>query len=158
VVLLSVAVSSFGCVPHRSQLDLPARFSLCHAPRVELTAAVIDKASVMTSKKLPLRLDFVNADPHARGYYRALFKCGDDLRQDLLTLQVQEGWGYEGGRERVRELKESAREFGERTASRKCAGSRLSFPLRLPSCIDACFCVVLCVSGVSTYLCCRCWA
>jgi hypothetical protein len=154
-------------VPHRSQLDLPARFSLCHAPRVELTAAVIDKASVMTSKKLPLRLDFVNADPHARGYYRALFKCGDDLRQDLLTLQVQEGWGYEGGRERVRELKESAREFGERAASSKCAGSQLSFPLRLPSCVDGgaspstpVF-VLFCASrgaGVSVYLCCRCWA
>ena len=83
------------------KLVLPAKFSLCHAPRVELTGIVVRKCEVMTSKKLPLRLDFVNADPHFKGYYRALFKCGDDLRQDLLTLQVlsvMERWWNESGR------------------------------------------------------------
>jgi hypothetical protein len=48
------------------KLELPPRFSLCHAPKVELSGIVVEKAGVMTSKKLPLRLDFVNADPHAR--------------------------------------------------------------------------------------------
>ena len=66
-------------------LNLPPKFSLCHAPRVELSAIVVEKGEVMTSKKLPLRLDFVNADPHFKGKYRALFKCGDDLRQGELT-------------------------------------------------------------------------
>lgn len=48
------------------KLALPATFSLCHAPRVQLTGIAVAQCEVMTSKKLPLRLDFVNADPHVR--------------------------------------------------------------------------------------------
>ena len=43
--------------------------------------------SSRTLYRFPIRITFVNADPRA-GRYRTLFKCGDDLRQDLLTLQV----------------------------------------------------------------------
>lgn len=41
----------------------------------------------MDSKKLPLWLVFENADPSAAPY-PVLFKSGDDLRQDMLTLQL----------------------------------------------------------------------
>ena len=66
---------------------LPTKFSLPLSPRVELTSIVPEDVKIFTSKKKPLRITFVNADPHA-SKYRALFKCGDDLRQDLLSLQV----------------------------------------------------------------------
>ena len=41
----------------------------------------------MDSKKLPLWLVFESCDPHADDYY-VIFKVGDDLRQDVLTLQM----------------------------------------------------------------------
>jgi phosphatidylinositol-4,5-bisphosphate 3-kinase len=60
---------------------------------------VVDKCRVMSSKKLPLWLVFDAAPPEERekesGASSAspkritvLFKAGDDLRQDQLTLQV----------------------------------------------------------------------
>lgn len=41
----------------------------------------------MDSKKLPLWLVFENAEPGGKDLY-VIFKAGDDLRQDLLTLQL----------------------------------------------------------------------
>lgn len=41
----------------------------------------------MDSKKLPLWLVFRNADPQGAPIY-VIFKSGDDLRQDMLTLQM----------------------------------------------------------------------
>jgi phosphatidylinositol-4,5-bisphosphate 3-kinase len=41
----------------------------------------------MDSKKLPLWLVFQNADPQGKEIY-VIFKSGDDLRQDMLTLQM----------------------------------------------------------------------
>jgi len=41
----------------------------------------------MSSKKVPLWLVFENADPYAQDI-EILFKAGDDLRQDMLTLQM----------------------------------------------------------------------
>jgi phosphatidylinositol-4,5-bisphosphate 3-kinase len=48
---------------------------------------MIDKCKVMTSKKLPLWLVFENADRNGSPLI-VIFKCGDDLRQDVLTLQM----------------------------------------------------------------------
>ena len=77
-----------GCdLPRMLPCCVRTRFSLCMSPKVELTGIIVENAKVMTSKKLPVRVDFVNSDPHAENF-RALFKCGDELRQDLLTLQV----------------------------------------------------------------------
>ena len=41
----------------------------------------------MSSKKVPLWLVFKNADPGAPDNFM-IFKSGDDLRQDILTLQL----------------------------------------------------------------------
>jgi phosphatidylinositol-4,5-bisphosphate 3-kinase len=48
---------------------------------------VIDKCKYMESKKLPLWLVFANADRDGPNVY-VIFEVGDDLRQDILTLQM----------------------------------------------------------------------
>ncbi len=46
-----------------------------------------EKCKYKESKTLPLWLVFENIDPCADDIY-AIFKAGDDLRQDQLTLQM----------------------------------------------------------------------
>ncbi|XP_026329158.1 phosphatidylinositol 4,5-bisphosphate 3-kinase catalytic subunit delta isoform [Hyposmocoma kahamanoa] len=46
-----------------------------------------EKCRVMDSKKRPLMLDFENADPTGTDI-RIILKIGDDLRQDMFTLQM----------------------------------------------------------------------
>jgi len=47
----------------------------------------VEKCRYMDSKKLPLWLVFKNADPNGQSK-SIIFKSGDDLRQDMLTLQM----------------------------------------------------------------------
>ena len=66
---------------------LPPRFTLCLNPRVECRGIRVQKCKVMYSKKLPLWINFENYDTDGESYL-AIYKCGDDLRQDLMTLQM----------------------------------------------------------------------
>jgi len=69
------------------QVDFPTRFQLPLFTNVECKGLIIEKCKVMTSKKLPLWLVFENADRNGAPI-TIIFKCGDDLRQDVLTLQM----------------------------------------------------------------------
>jgi hypothetical protein len=67
--------------------DLPSRYCLCLTPKIECCAIKAVKCKVMDSKKLPLWIVFQNADPFGKDFY-TIFKSGDDLRQDQITLQL----------------------------------------------------------------------
>jgi hypothetical protein len=69
------------------KLQFPRSFALALDPAMECSGLHIGKCKVMDSKKLPLWLVFKNADPLGASIY-IIFKAGDDLRQDLLTLQM----------------------------------------------------------------------
>ena len=56
-------------------------------PRLHAKKLVVEKCRFMSSKKVPLWLVFENADEYAQNI-AVMFKAGDDLRQDMLTLQI----------------------------------------------------------------------
>ena len=66
---------------------------------MEVSKPILEKCKVMGSRKCPLWLVFENADPSAPPVY-VIFKAGDDIRQDLLTLQMlktmDKRWKQEG--------------------------------------------------------------
>lgn len=68
-------------------MDLPSRFCLCLTPKIECCSIKSEKCKVMDSKKLPLWIVFENADSYGKDFY-TIFKSGDDLRQDQITLQL----------------------------------------------------------------------
>jgi len=63
-------------------------FQLPLNPKVEARRLLVDECRFMSSKKVPLWLVFENADPAAGKPIVIIFKSGDDLRQDILTLQL----------------------------------------------------------------------
>eukprot|EP01046_Picozoa_sp_COSAG06_P009852 COSAG06_NODE_523_length_14708_cov_16.526593_6_plen_178_part_00 len=69
------------------QLNLPAEFTLPLNPQWMCKGIITEKAKAMSSKKVPLWLEFENSEEGAPNFV-TLFKAGDDLRQDLLTLQL----------------------------------------------------------------------
>lgn len=68
-------------------IRFPRRFTLALNPAMECSGLDIAKCKVMDSKKLPLWLVFRNSQEEGDSIY-IMFKAGDDLRQDLLTLQL----------------------------------------------------------------------
>ena len=70
-----------------AQTDFPSSFQLPLTPNIKVRGIVVEKCRVMESKKKPLWLTFENADPKG-DRVTVMFKCGDDLRQDQLTLQI----------------------------------------------------------------------
>jgi phosphatidylinositol-4,5-bisphosphate 3-kinase len=63
------------------------KFQIPLNPKLEATTLIVEKCRYMSSKMVPLWLVFRNADDDAPPIY-IIFKSGDDLRQDILTLQV----------------------------------------------------------------------
>ncbi|KDO31801.1 hypothetical protein SPRG_03721 [Saprolegnia parasitica CBS 223.65] len=66
---------------------LPASYQLPIDPRVEVGKLIVAKCKVMSSAKLPLWLVFENAEAGGDPV-TVIFKSGDDVRQDSLTLQL----------------------------------------------------------------------
>lgn len=71
-----------------STIKFPQKFKLPLTYRVELNGLVLDKCRMMSSAKLPLFLSFSNVDKFAKENYVVLFKAGDDIKQDVLVLQM----------------------------------------------------------------------
>lgn len=78
---------------------LPASFQLPIDPRVEVGKIMVSKCRVMDSAKKPLWLVFENAE-EGGDPVTVMFKAGDDVRQDSVTLQLirlmDEMWRDEG--------------------------------------------------------------
>jgi hypothetical protein len=63
------------------EISMPLNF------KMRVKKFVVEKCRFMKSKKKPLWLVFENADPKGENIV-VMFKKGDDLRQDILTLQL----------------------------------------------------------------------
>eukprot|EP00457_Paulinella_chromatophora_P000867 gb/GEZN01000868.1/.p1 GENE.gb/GEZN01000868.1/~~gb/GEZN01000868.1/.p1 ORF type:complete len:1091 (-),score=165.37 gb/GEZN01000868.1/:293-3082(-) len=57
------------------------------SPKLKVTTLLVERCRFMSSKKVPLWLVFKNADKYGAPV-EVLLKSGDDLRQDMLTLQL----------------------------------------------------------------------
>ncbi|KAF0701277.1 Aste57867_8206 [Aphanomyces stellatus] len=66
---------------------LPTSYQLPIDPRVEVGKILVHKCKIMSSAKLPLWLEFENAEEGGDPVV-IIFKAGDDVRQDCLTLQL----------------------------------------------------------------------
>ena len=67
-------------------IEFPEEYQLPLDPDMVACGIKVDKCRVMESKKKPLWLNFI--PPGDGGSFPVMFKAGDDLRQDQLTLQV----------------------------------------------------------------------
>ena len=60
---------------------------MCNVLNTSVFFLRVDKCKVMDSKMRPLWIVFENDDSYGDDIY-VIFKNGDDLRQDMLTLQM----------------------------------------------------------------------
>ena len=66
---------------NKKEVSLPLNF------KMQIKGIIADKCRIMKSKKKPLWLTFENADPFGAPIV-VMLKCGDDLRMDMVTLQL----------------------------------------------------------------------
>ena len=78
---MKVIADGLAKIPFPRPLPLPLD------PRLVVDGLYPEKCKFFDSKKVPLLLVFRNADPRGKPIH-VIFKVGDDLRQDILTLQV----------------------------------------------------------------------
>ena len=68
-------------ISKKKEISLPLNF------KYRIRGINYDKCRIMKSKKKPLWLTFKNADPLGEDIV-VMLKCGDDLRMDMVTLQL----------------------------------------------------------------------
>nr|XP_006815238.1 PREDICTED: LOW QUALITY PROTEIN: phosphatidylinositol 4,5-bisphosphate 3-kinase catalytic subunit beta isoform-like [Saccoglossus kowalevskii] len=76
-----------GCLKQNSYTDALSNLPCPLTPSFKLRQLKLPKCKFMKSKMRPLWLVFENEDQIGRDIY-VIFKHGDDLRQDMLTLQM----------------------------------------------------------------------
>lgn len=76
------------------KVEIPKEFHLPMDPRLVVDSFIFEECRVMNSKKKPLWLAFRNSSIFADEPVLTMFKVGDDLRQDQLTLQVMRVMEY----------------------------------------------------------------
>lgn len=67
--------------------EMPEYYSMPFNSKIIVKRIRAEECKFMKSKKKPLYIVFESADS-LNDDYHILFKVGDDLRQDMLTLQV----------------------------------------------------------------------
>jgi phosphatidylinositol-4,5-bisphosphate 3-kinase len=81
------AICMAKLVEFNSYMSLLGNVQISLNPKFLASALIVDQCKFMSSKMAPLWLVFKNADPEGSDIV-IIFKSGDDLRQDILTLQL----------------------------------------------------------------------
>ena len=72
-----------------STIQIPKNFCPIYDPLISVCEIEVKQSKIMDSKKRPLCLVFTNNDPYSSlNHIKILVKIGDDLRQDMLTIQM----------------------------------------------------------------------
>lgn len=67
--------------------SLPCIFRLPLTPSLEVVGLEVKSSGYFPSNSAPLKLVFCNSDPFGENT-NVIFKMGDDMRQDTLTMQI----------------------------------------------------------------------